>query len=89
MTFPELIGSAINFTSKQIVLSSADTRECPKCSGLNVRRSHRRGAVERYLLALLQFYPYRCNDCDWRFYGRRYNPVPQREQSCSGAGGQS
>ena len=43
-------------------------RKCPNCSGANVRRSRRRGFVEGYLLRAVFLAPYRCQECDKRFY---------------------
>ena len=40
---------------------------CPRCGSTNVRRSRRRGLLERVLLRLLGLRPYRCEDCDERF----------------------
>jgi hypothetical protein len=42
---------------------------CPKCGSGYAQRSHRRGWKER-LGALIGLYPYRCWDCDHRFYLR-------------------
>lgn len=52
-------------------------RACPACGGRNVHRSRRHGLLERTLLRLLRLRPYRCPDCNYRFYafGRRR---PQR-----------
>jgi hypothetical protein len=51
--------------------------ECPECEGRLVRRSTRRGFVERFLYPLFLVWPYRCDDCDVRFLGfhRRYAPI--------------
>ena len=35
----------------------------------NVRRSHRKGLFERVILSLLRLRPYRCEECDKRFFG--------------------
>jgi hypothetical protein len=40
---------------------------CPRCGGTNVRRSHRRGFLERVFLWLRRRRPYRCEACDKRF----------------------
>ena len=45
-------------------------RECPWCGRTDVRRSHRRGLIDRGLSRLLRISPYRCEECDRRFYGR-------------------
>jgi hypothetical protein len=51
--------------------------ECPKCDGSVVRRSTRKGLIERFLYPLLFVWPYRCDDCHVRFIGfhRQYAPV--------------
>jgi DNA-directed RNA polymerase subunit RPC12/RpoP len=51
--------------------------ECPQCDSRVVRRSTRRGLVERFVYPLLLVWPYRCEDCDVRFLGfhRQYAPV--------------
>lgn len=45
-------------------------RACPSCGCTDVHRSHRRGLIDRGLNRLLRISPYRCEDCDKRFYGR-------------------
>ena len=44
------------------------TRACPRCECKSIRRSHRVGFTERYLLRVSFVRPYRCLDCDRRFY---------------------
>ena len=46
------------------------SKQCPRCDGKNVHRSSRRGIRER-AISLFSLYPYRCHDCDKRFYLRR------------------
>jgi hypothetical protein len=43
-------------------------RTCPCCPSRRVSRSHRRGIFERYLLSSVRIRPYRCDECDSRFY---------------------
>jgi hypothetical protein len=43
-------------------------RVCPKCQSTAVQQSKRRGALELALMGLLPLRPFRCRDCDWRFY---------------------
>src|ERR1700694_3197078 len=40
---------------------------CPDCQSDQIRRSKTRGSVES-LLAFLQIRPYRCEECDYRFF---------------------
>ncbi|HTP44259.1 MAG TPA: hypothetical protein VMJ13_06820 [Candidatus Acidoferrum sp.] len=44
-------------------------RSCPHCNSDEVYRSHRRGTVEKYILRVVGVRPYRCANCDARFYG--------------------
>jgi hypothetical protein len=50
--------------------------ECPACESSLVRRSTRRGFVERIWFRFAFVWPYRCDDCDARFWGfrRSYQP---------------
>jgi len=43
--------------------------ECPVCESSAIRRSKRKGFVERIWFRLAFVWPYRCNDCDARFWG--------------------
>ncbi len=45
------------------------TNECPQCASSRVRRSYRRGFVERFVYPVLFVWPYRCENCDLRFLG--------------------
>jgi len=40
---------------------------CPDCQCGRIHRSRTRGTVE-FLLAFLRFRPYRCEECDFRFF---------------------
>jgi hypothetical protein len=54
----------MNFDSK---------RPCPHCGGSEVFRSHRRGLRERYLLRAVGARPFRCVNCNARFYRRSHS----------------
>jgi hypothetical protein len=57
---------------------------CPECASLLARRSKRRGFLEKTLMVLLPFRPYRCHDCQCRFYsvaGRENATVSERRRS--------
>jgi hypothetical protein len=41
---------------------------CPHCNSKNIHRSKRRGIFESYVLSLVPIRPFRCEDCDCRFY---------------------
>lgn len=43
---------------------------CPFCGQGDFRRSRRHGVLERMLSNILGVYPYRCTECDRRFYAR-------------------
>jgi hypothetical protein len=41
---------------------------CPECHSNEVTRSRRRGLVEQIILPALQVRPYRCMECNHRFF---------------------
>ena len=41
---------------------------CPNCESKSVRRSQRKGAFETFVLKLTPVRPFRCRDCNHRFY---------------------
>jgi len=43
---------------------------CPQCGSADYRRSKRRGILERFALSLVKLLPYRCDECNARFYNR-------------------
>jgi hypothetical protein len=45
-------------------------RVCPKCRGTNIHRSRRHGP--EYLMAFFLLRPFRCNDCEKRFWSFLY-----------------
>jgi hypothetical protein len=47
--------------------------KCPSCGSENVRHSGLHGPFDRLLL-LFRIRPYRCQECDYRFYARRSLP---------------
>ncbi len=49
-------------------MHALNKRACPHCKSLETSRSHRHGGVERCLLRVIGVLPYRCLDCDARFY---------------------
>lgn len=44
---------------------------CPKCRSAATLRSSRQGVLEMFVL--LPVRPFRCMDCNWRFYGLTVN----------------
>lgn len=47
-------------------------KSCPCCGSQEVTRSRRQGFFERGVLGMTNIRPYRCMDCDARYYGRRH-----------------
>ena len=58
-------------------LHSAENNICPRCGGNWVRRSHRKGTLERIVCALLLISPFRCEDCGHRYF--RFRSTGRRE----------
>ena len=52
---------------------------CPYCGSAEVFRSHRRGAVEKFLLRPIGVRPFRCVNCDARFYRRYHSDGPKSQ----------
>ena len=50
------------------LVHSSELKKCPRCSSHLVHRSRRRGLIERVAHALLQISPYRCDECDHRYF---------------------
>jgi hypothetical protein len=51
-----------------------EKRLCPNCRSAESSRSHRSGPLEKYILGVLGVRPYRCMNCDVRFYAfSRFN----------------
>ena len=45
-----------------------DASTCPRCRSKKIRRSKKKGALERILAAALTLQPFRCGKCDKRFF---------------------
>jgi transposase-like protein len=59
---------------------------CPTCASSSIRRSARAGFVERVFLRLALVWPYRCDDCNSRFWGfQRSVPQPAKSQELKAA----
>jgi hypothetical protein len=52
---------------------------CPNCANVAVRRSRRKGLLERTLYAAVFLTPYRCETCDERYFRFRF-PVSLAEK---------
>jgi predicted RNA-binding Zn-ribbon protein involved in translation (DUF1610 family) len=59
-----------HFNPMQLLLAKKSC-ECPVCGSLAIRRSTRKGLVERVWLRIAFVWPYRCDDCDARFWNFR------------------
>ncbi len=53
---------------------------CPKCGSAATQRSQRHGILERITLGLLPVRPFRCMDCNKRFYGLLLNMHSSRSK---------
>ena len=65
---------SLDWTGQQVAHDAAREvtatgQACPVCGQQTIRRSRRRGWLERYLMPVIRMRPYRCEHCDWRFYG--------------------
>ncbi len=49
-------------------MQDASKRPCTNCRSVETSRSHRHGLIEKYFLGILGIRPYRCLNCDVRFY---------------------
>jgi hypothetical protein len=67
--FASVLGSAISAVVRRTGIDMSTKRNCPQCRSIDTSRSHRRGTVERYVLAIIGVRPFRCLNCDARFYG--------------------
>ncbi|MGD0515734.1 MAG: hypothetical protein ABSA29_20710 [Terriglobales bacterium] len=47
--------------------AQVDVPLCPRCASSTIRRSRRRSLRDR-VMSLLSYLPYRCDECDLRFY---------------------
>lgn len=41
---------------------------CPKCKSKRIHRKQRKGVLQEKILPFLGFFPYKCRDCNNRFY---------------------
>ena len=66
--FASILGSATPAVVSRQGIDMSTKPNCPQCRSIETSRSHRRGTVERYLLAVIGVRPFRCLNCDARFY---------------------
>ncbi len=50
------------------ILMGKESVHCPSCNSSKLRRTHRIGVVERTLAKIFDLHPYRCKECDDRFF---------------------
>jgi len=55
---------------------------CPKCKTDHAHRSHRQGWKD-YIASLIEYYPYRCNECGHHFFELRHAPPNSAEKPSS------
>jgi hypothetical protein len=68
----------------ELKMHDSSKRLCPNCSSVETSRSHRHGAVERYVLRAIGVHPYRCLNCDVRFYAfSRFDEGPLRNNKAA------
>jgi hypothetical protein len=65
---------------------SGQPGRCPNCASASVRRSRRNGVIEKTLLKALALHPYRCEECDERYFrlGMRRESPEQPQTLASG-----
>ena len=68
-----------------ILIGNGRLMTCPSCASELLHRSRARGICERILLRALGKYPYRCDECDERFYAQRPK-VPATVARANGTG---
>jgi transposase-like protein len=54
-----------------IALGNRTFMTCPSCHSQELHRSRAQGFYERFVLRVLRKYPYRCDECDFRFFAKR------------------
>jgi predicted RNA-binding Zn-ribbon protein involved in translation (DUF1610 family) len=62
-------------------MSPEETRSgtvCPECGSANIRRSHRKGAIEKFVSERMRRDPYRCEACLARFFKYREGDPAER-----------
>jgi uncharacterized protein with PIN domain len=62
------------------------SKRCPNCGSASIRRSRRNGVIEKILLKALALHPYRCEECDDRYFrlGMWREPHEQTQTLASG-----
>ena len=74
LLFPSSVVKGVSLRAASM-LGSASKKDatgkvqCPACASSSVKRSIRRGLWER-LKSVIAIYPYRCSECNCRFFAR-------------------
>jgi ribosomal protein L37AE/L43A len=55
------------------VSTAEHKHKCPVCRSGAVNRSHLRGLFDKLLFLFFRVRPYRCQECDRRYYARQSN----------------
>ncbi len=55
-------------------------RYCPACNSRDVRRSVRWGIIETAILPFFLIRPFRCQRCDYRFFGLFFAARSKKER---------
>jgi hypothetical protein len=50
------------------VVTAEESTHCPSCNSSRLRRTHRIGVLEKTLSKISSLRPYRCKECDERFF---------------------
>lgn len=58
----------------KLVVSGKQPRICPNCGGIQIRRSKKKGTLERLAAVFFSLKPYRCGEC----YHRHYRTLSDR-----------
>lgn len=56
---------------------------CPNCDNTRIHLSRRKGFLERGILAMIFIRPFRCDECDGRFFRWRFSTnssAPSRDK---------
>jgi hypothetical protein len=67
MRSPRRFGLPAEFSLLPSLKKAAESIWCPDCQSHQIRRSRTRGII-KFLLASLRIRPYRCKECDYRFF---------------------
>jgi transposase-like protein len=62
---------------------------CPRCHSEHIRRSKRKGIIERRILALLFVRPFRCESCNLRFFRWSFTTNPNAARTATTIGNYS